>query len=134
LLAIKEYAGKDDVINVICDDDEVTAWDTYVHYRAIFKALPEIKGNFVGISFAKSQHYTPLQAADMVAFLVRREADARFWNKPNEYKRLADHLMTDSKPGSPGVMRWYAMFADEQQLVNLANDVLNGKAVPEGQL
>jgi hypothetical protein len=86
-LAIKEYASKEDVVNVICDDDEVTAWDTYMHFRAIFKALPEIADRFVGISFAKSQHYTGLQAADMVAFLTRREASARFWSKPNEYKR-----------------------------------------------
>jgi hypothetical protein len=131
LLAIKDYAGKDDVINVICDDDEVTAWDTYMHFRAIFKALPEYKSNFVGISFAKSQHYTPLQAADMVAFLVRREADARFWNKPNEYKRLADYLMTNHEPGPQRVMQWYSVFAGEQDLVNLANDILNANAVPE---
>lgn len=133
LLAIKDYAGKGDVVNVICDDDEVTAWDTYMHFRAVFKALPEIADSFVGISFAKSQHYTPLQAADMVAFLVRREASARFWHKPNEYKRLADYLMADPKPGSQGVMHWYTMFADEQQLVNLANDMLKANALPEIQ-
>lgn len=128
LLAIKDYAGKDDVVSIICDDDEVTAWDTYMHFRGIFKALPEIKDSFVGISFAKSQHYTPLQAADMVAFLVRREAAARFWDKPNEYKRLGDYLMTDPEP--PRVMSWYSVFAGEQELVNLANDILNANAVP----
>jgi hypothetical protein len=130
LLELKNYTGKEDVVNVICDDDEVTAWDTYMHFRAIFRAFPEIKDRFVGISFAKSQHYTPLQAADMVAFLVRREAAACFWNKPNEYKRLGDYLMTDSKAASQGVMRWYSVFADEQRLANLANDILNANAVP----
>jgi hypothetical protein len=127
LLEIVEIVGEDGIVSTICDDDEVTAWDTYIHYRAIGKALPEIIPRLAGITFAKSHHSAGLQAADMVAFLARREATERFWGKPNEFKRLLDYLMEGPKPTSQGAMRWFTMFAGEQELVNLANEARKAK-------
>src|SRR6202022_786827 len=52
LMAIAGYTRPEDHINVICDDNLATAWDTYIHYREALKAS-EIIEKFVGISFAK---------------------------------------------------------------------------------
>jgi uncharacterized protein DUF3800 len=128
LLEIADYVGKDGTISVICDDDEVISWDTYNHYRAIRKAVPEINPSFAGITFAKSEHFIPLQAADMAAFLARREAAERFWGKPNEYKRLTNYLVGRPREQSRGTMRWFTLFADESGLVELANDIMKEKA------
>lgn len=124
LMAIGQYVNPDDHVNVVCDDNLATAWDTYIHYREGLKAA-EINERFVGISFAKSLHYTPLQAADMVAFLARREAKEKFYSTPNDCKLLANYLFADQKP--PKIMQWYMGFWGEQEMVNLANSIINSK-------
>jgi hypothetical protein len=126
LLEIADYVGEDGTVSVLCDDDEVTAWDTYIHWRAIVKAMPELSKKFIAITFARSEHWAPLQAADMIAFLARREASEKYWNKPNEFKRLLDYVTKGPKASSRGTMRWSSMFASDQDLVNLANDVTAG--------
>jgi hypothetical protein len=120
LIEILNHVGEQDHLDVVADDDDLTAWDSYIHYRAIAKAIPEIAKKLAGITFAKSQYFPPLQAADMVAFLARKEAAARFYGKNNEFKNLTDYLVTEPAPGV-GIMRWFMMFADERQLVNFAN-------------
>lgn len=133
LMAIADYVRPGDHVNVICDDNLATAWDTYVHYREALKADSNKIEKFVGISFAKSFHYAPLQAADMVAFLARRAAKEKFYGAPNDCKLLADYLFVDPSP--PAIMRWYTGFWGEQEMVNLANDILNAqtKSVSEVQ-
>jgi hypothetical protein len=130
LMAIADYAGED-YVNVLVDDDIVTAWDTYLHYREALKAADTTE-RFVGISFAKSHHYPPLQAADMAAFLARRAAREQFYKKTNDCKLLTNYLFVDQKP--PG-MQWYTGFFDEQNMVDLANGILDAKKnrVPEIQ-
>jgi hypothetical protein len=123
-MAIAGYARQEDHVNVICDDNLATAWDTYIHYREALKASDIIE-KFVGISFAKSFHYSPLQAADMVAFLARRAAKEQFFATPNDCKLLADYLFAEQK--LPNIMQWYTGFWGEQEMVNLANDILSAK-------
>jgi hypothetical protein len=127
LLAIMQYAGPEGRVSIIVDDDELTSWDTYVHYRSIAKALPEIAPQIAALTFAKSQHFPALQAADMVAFLVRKEASARFYGTVNEFKELLDY-MAQNPPLTVGLMRWFNIFLPEEELVRLGNDVLNGNA------
>ena len=131
LMAIGQYARPDDHVNVICDDNLATAWDTYIHYREALKAS-EIDERFVGISFAKSFHYSPLQAADMVAFLGRKAAREKLYASPNDCKLLTDYLFTDPNP--PAIMRWYTGFWGEQEMVNLANEILNAKTKSVSQV
>src|SRR5947209_13098969 len=100
------------------DDNIVTAWDTYLHYREALKAI-EANERFVGISFAKSYHYPPLQAADMAAFLARREAKEQFYKVPNDCRLLTDYLLKEQKPPA---MQWYIGFWNEQKMVDLANE------------
>jgi hypothetical protein len=63
----------------------------------------------------------------MVAFLVRKEASARFYGTVNEFKELLDY-MAQNPPLTVGLMRWFNIFLPEEELVRLGNDVLNGNA------
>lgn len=132
ILEMPKLLGPEGLINVVCDDNEVTAWDTYTHYRAIFKAVPESAKNFAGIGFAKSHNFNGLQAADMVAFLARREAATQFWGRSNSSKPLLDHLLNGSRSTTRAAMKWYSIFAGEQQLLNVANAVLAKSRAPRG--
>jgi hypothetical protein len=134
ILEIPKLLGADAAISIVCDDNEVTAWDTYTHYRAILKAVPDCGANFAGIGFAKSHNFNGLQAADMIAFLARREAGARFWGRSNNTRALLDYLTNGPRLEIPAVMKWYSMFAGEKELINLANAVLKNPSVPRGSV
>lgn len=127
LMEIAKFVGPGDFVNVISDDNIVTAWDTYMHYREALKADRDRYEKFVGISFAKSIHYTPLQAADMVAFLTRRVAAEEFNGTPNDCKLLTEYLFNDPKPPKHGTMRWYQGIFGEHQMVSLANRIQDAK-------
>lgn len=120
VLEIANHLNSDDRASIICDDDLIKAWDCYLHYRQICKIMPEISKKFASLTFARDINFPALQAADMVAFLSRLEANARFHNEENKWLKLFNYLVTEPKPGI-GLMRWFAMFADEARLLALAN-------------
>jgi hypothetical protein len=127
MLQLGDMLREEDTLSVICDDDELTAWDAYVHYRAISKAEPKLNRMFSSITFAKSHHFSPLQAADMVAFLARKEASERFWAQPNPFGILFGYLVSGPKKKDAGIMNWYDSFISEQGFVDLANNLLKEK-------
>ena len=130
LLAVEERTGDDDRISIICDDDPTTAWDCYVHFRALGKAAVSVAKKAVSLSFANDKHFPALQAADMVAFLTRHEANEQFNGVPNMWRELYDRLTTEPEPPW-GLMRWFRMYADEQKLVDFARE---SKAQAEKEL
>jgi Protein of unknown function (DUF3800) len=121
LAQIADKVGEDDRISIICDDDPHTAWDLYVHYRSLGKADFTIQKKAISLSFANDKHFPALQAADMLAFLTRHEAAEQFNGVTNIWRRLYDRLMTQPEPPY-GIMRWFRMFADEDQLVEFARE------------
>ena len=123
LLEVVRRLRPEDRVSVIFDDDITTAWDSYIHYRAAGKVEPEIRTKAVGLTFAHSHSFPGIQAADMVAFLARREANKQFYGKCNDCQSLYDYLMKGSLP-QKGVMKWFSMFADERKMVDLANALL----------
>ena len=127
---IADKTGDDDRINIIFDDDPFTAWDCYVHYRSLANASPKAAKKAVSLSFANDKHFPALQAADMVAFLTRFEANEKFNRVPNIWRTLYDRLKTEPLPPY-GLMRWTEMFADEQLLVDFARE---NEAVAKEQL
>jgi uncharacterized protein DUF3800 len=126
MLEIVRFVQEEDRISTICDDGP-TAWDSYVHYLAVQKAVPKLRKKFVGLTFAHSAHFPPLQAADMVAFLARRQAREEFYGESNQFKRLHDYLTTDPPPNI-GLMRWFKSFVNEQKMVDLANVIRQDQA------
>ena len=113
-----DYVQGDDRISLICDDDEQTAWDCFQHYRGARKADPEIRKKTVALTFADDEHFPALQAADMIAFLSRREALRQFYGKPNHVGKLLDYLTTELSSGFGA--KWMKMFADESAIKKLS--------------
>lgn len=122
LLEIVKYIHPDDKLSVVCDDDLQLAWDTYLHYRALSAVSDDVQTKIAGITFAKSRHFKALQAADMVAFLTRKEAITRFYGDCNEFEPLFYRLVEGRPEGS--IIRWFNQFADEKTMLKLAGSLL----------
>lgn len=112
---LANHLGEDDRMSIICDDDPYTAWNSYMHFRSLGKADFRLQRDAVSFSFANDKHFPALQAADMLAFLTRHEANEQFNEVPNMWRDLFDRLVTEPTPPY-GLMRWHKMFADEEQL------------------
>ncbi len=115
LLDFPDHAGEDDVLSLICDHDEESAWDSYRHYRGIRRASTRVREKTASISFADDKFFPALQAADMVAFLTRHEAREEFYEIRNLWLPLFDYMVRDRGPGK---MEWQKMFANEQKARN----------------
>lgn len=122
LQEIVRHMGDDERISIIMDDDITTAWDCYRHYRMVGKADWTIQQKAVALSFANDKHFPALQAADMAAFLTKHEAAERFTGVPNIWKALFRRLITEPEPPY-GIMRWFPMFAAEEELIGFANEM-----------
>jgi hypothetical protein len=122
LTEIVDRIGEDDRISIICDDDEETAWDSYLHYREVGKAKWEIQKKAVALSFANDTHFPALQAADMVAFLAKHEANEQFFQQVNIWKRLYSRMTTEPQPPY-GFMRWWASYNDKERIAAVAADL-----------
>jgi len=124
MLAIADYAQAHDVVSVICDHDEETAWNCYRHYRGVRKASDKVREKTASISFADDKYFPALQAADLVAFLTRLEAREQFYRIPNEFVSLFNYM---AKERGPNKMEWKKMFADEKLASNLLRSSLKKK-------
>jgi hypothetical protein len=122
ILEMEELLDEEDRVSIICDDDVVKSWNCYLHYRAVCSALPELNKRFAALSFARDENFPALQAADMVAFLSRLQANGQFHGEKNEWFDLYNHLTAGPKPVA-SIMRWLILFAGERELTALANDL-----------
>jgi uncharacterized protein DUF3800 len=122
LQAVVRHFPEEDRLNIVVDDDLNTAWDCYRHYRMVGKADWEIQKKAVSLTFANDKHFPALQASDMLAFLTRHEACERFYKQPNTWAKLYDRLTTEPEPGY-GVMRWFQVFAAEEELLKFAMEM-----------
>lgn len=120
----KSYISGNHKIGMVCDDDLQKAFDCYLHYRAVCRADDEIKDKFAALTFAHSEDFPALQAADMWAFLARLEAIERLRGEKNEWKTLFSYLIAE-RPLPVGLTRWSTLFADEPTLAKLANVLEN---------
>lgn len=95
LAAIIEPLHKGDKVTVICDDEEQTAWPMYSLYRKVRLASADARDRLAAISFADDAVFYPLQAADMIAALIRLNGRHVFLKKENPFDEL---LKTLSNP------------------------------------
>lgn len=107
-----------DRINLICDDDEETAWLCYGHYRALRRAEKRVKRKTISLTFGDDRHLPALQAADMVALLTRLEAIYRFYKQDFDFSPLFDYLVTRRAPPSA---QWYSCFAPRARLKTVSD-------------
>jgi len=111
VMELTDYIQADDQLSIICDEDIETAWKCFQNYLGLREADPEIRKKTISLSFADDEHFPALQAADLTAYLSRREAWRMFYNKPYCFEPLFDYL---TKERGPGRMLWRALFADEK--------------------
>jgi Protein of unknown function (DUF3800) len=111
-----DYVGPDDPISLTCDEDEGTASTCYRHYLGLKEADDKIRDKVISLDFEDDCVVPALQAADLVAYLSRREARFMFYEQSYGLRPLFDYL-TRKQP--EGKMNWLAMFADENAVAGL---------------
>jgi len=110
------YRRERDSVAVIFDDDEGTAGNCLKLYRRMRTKELAYHGVFASITFADDQVYMPLQASDLLAALIRREAERRFFGKRFDYEPLFAHMV---EPRGDGSIRWRAGFIGEQSMAKI---------------
>lgn len=88
LLQIVDFAPDTDRVVLVCDEDEETALAFYRLYRRIKKLIPDVKRKVAAVSFCDDTHIFAVQAADLVAGMVRLDALSRRDKKKHQYRKL----------------------------------------------
>ena len=121
--SVKKLATQEaDLVSMMCDEDEETAQNFYRLYRRGKKVDPELKKKLVSISFSDDELFPALQAADLLAALVRLESLKSFGYHPHSFKSLVSHLMV---PRTDQKMKWIAFIATAEELENIGNRLKN---------
>ncbi|MGD1096685.1 MAG: DUF3800 domain-containing protein [Bryobacteraceae bacterium] len=90
---IVEYANilPDPTVSLICDDDPSKACECYKQYdvmRQNVKEQPENRRILKSIAFGDSTHYMQLQAADLLAWILRAESLYEFFGEDYNLRTL----------------------------------------------
>jgi hypothetical protein len=88
ILDIVQHIGADDFLSLFCDDDEETSDKVLTFYRKVRIHDRNAKKKLISITFADDKAYAPLQAADMIASLARREAAREFFQQDYLFRPL----------------------------------------------
>lgn len=109
-----------DRLTMICDDEEQMALPMYRLYRRIKIVQPEIRDKLAAICFADDRYLFALQAADLVASLVRRESGKTFHNSTYDYGNLFAALIEPPNPSERISSVGFA-FCDKTKLLAVAD-------------
>jgi Protein of unknown function (DUF3800) len=127
MLLLAEYAKSDERITMTCDEDEGTAWNCYRFYKQVKKVHRDIRKRFGAITFADDIHFPALQAADMLSFLCREQANLQFYGERYEYEDFFWYL---TNPRGTSSLEWRVAFKNKVDLKRL-DDTLAAKAAKQ---
>ncbi len=113
---VSEYVTTGEPIALTCDEDESTAWWCYKIYSRVKKVDRRIGRHLVAISFANDQHFPALQAADMLSFLCRLQANGEFYGIDYDFHPLFTYL---TAPRGSSTTYWQVAFKNKSQLAPL---------------
>jgi hypothetical protein len=102
LIEVLNLTHPNDRLTFICDDDEQMALPMYKLYRRVKLVDPDARSKLKGLCFADDEYLFALQAADMISFLIRREADKRFFNTPYDYDGCSVRSLLNRAPPKKG--------------------------------
>lgn len=124
MLQVTEFASDTDKISLTCDEDEETALGFYRLYRRLKKVWPGAREKLASISFANDRYVFALQAADLIAAIIRLEKTAQLTKKKYDYKRLFRAL--NAQPQKHENV-WYLGIAtgDKKTLLHTADGILS---------
>lgn len=91
-------------VGIICDDEEKYAVHCYKLFTKARRETPELRKVLTSICFGDDEHFQQLQAADLLAYVIRSEASHRFHNEPNKCAELYAKFLT-VEPGDKIVFR-----------------------------
>jgi hypothetical protein len=97
LVMFDHYSNENDSIALICDDDQEKAMPVYQLFHDIKNKDPRAKRRLPSICFGDDREYPSLQAADLISYLVRLEAERKFHGKVNPYSELEAELQIHSE-------------------------------------
>lgn len=113
MLAVAKHGSEEDRISLICDDDQESA-ENYLRLYRRLKNLPDPPyQRLCSITFADDRVFLALQAADMLASLVRLQSDYEFYGKQCEYEPLFAYL---AERNAPKYIRWAVAFIGEMHM------------------
>lgn len=92
LLRILEFTPDQERVVIVCDDEEKTALPFYKLYRRVRKVWPKAKTQLVALSFADDRYLYGLQAADLIASIIRLEVRRKLVRLPYVYQPLFEEL------------------------------------------
>jgi hypothetical protein len=122
MLEVVGFTPDNDKIIFVCDDEEETALPFYKLYRRVKTFWPEAKNKLVGMSFADDKYLFALQAADLIAALMRLEAGRRLARVRYDYLPLSKAIMR--KPDRTEQMWTVGVaFGNRAMLINLAESL-----------
>jgi hypothetical protein len=122
-LEIADHVQPEDVLSLVCDHDEETALNSYLHYMGVRKASEKVRKKTASISFSDDKYFPVLQGADLVAFLTRLEAREQFYKIPYNFRPLFEYVAK----ARVGKIRWFKMFADETKASNILKSSVKKK-------
>jgi len=123
LLQLVDFTPDRDGLVLVCDEDEETAMTFYRLYRRVKKVMPMVKQKLNAISFGDDNTIFAVQAADLVASMVRLDALARHDKKKHQYRRLFQALTAAPEKHE---RLWYCGIAkgDKESLAATAKDTI----------
>jgi len=110
---VTDYVTTGEPITLMCDEDESTAWWCYKLYSRVKKVDRRIGRKLAAISFANDQHFPALQAADMLSFLCRLQANGEFYGVDYNFHPLFTYL---TAPRGSSATYWQVAFKNKSQL------------------
>lgn len=97
--ARERYPNETDFRFVLCcDEEESYAMECLKIFIKLRKQYTEMRKNFVSFGIADDKAFFQLQAADLIASLIRREADRKFNNALFDMKPLYDLMVAKDNP------------------------------------
>jgi hypothetical protein len=121
VLLLAEYAKPDENVAMTCDEDEETAWNSYRLYRRVKELDPRAGKRLKAITFADDENFPALQAADMLSFLCREQAQLQWHGIHYEYEEFFRYL-TDERGTSS--VKWKVAFKDKEDLSKLEKSLI----------
>jgi len=107
---ITKFLLADDRASIVCDDDKGTAMNCYQFYQRIRTVLADTRKQLVSICFAEDEEFTPLQGADLLASLCRKEAGRTLYQEYNPFTPAFKSLTAQ------GDMKWVTRFYGAEYL------------------
>jgi hypothetical protein len=118
---LKHFAlPKNYEVALVHDENDEQSLRFYQMLRKMKLEIPEVKKRITSICFCSDVAHPALQAADLIAYVSRKEADRRFFGKDYEFKALFDEFESTSASGKR--LNFTGGFFGTENLAALASD------------